>query len=257
MSVQGSTSGPAASARRLLTIDRGNSTLDCMLAGGGGAPRRERLPDSAALDDFLGSESPDRVVAVSVVPGALESLRERFGARGVPFRVAGVELPCPLRARYPDPSTLGADRWVGAVAAWQRFGDAIVVDCGTAWTCNLVSAAGEFLGGSIGAGLTTMALGLHARAPRLPLFDGEAPASTPAVTSEDAVRIGVGQGFVHMVEAVSARLASEAGLGDAVRVLTGGEADAFLRLGGSGFVHVPELIHEGLRWLDSTHASGC
>jgi pantothenate kinase type III len=247
---------PAASALRLLTIDRGNSTLDCMFAGPG-VVRRERLSDPAGIHDFLRGEVPDRVAAVSVVPGALEPLREQFERSGIAFRVAGVELPCPLRTRYPDPSSLGADRWVGAVAAWQRFGDAVIVDCGTAWTCNLVSSSGEFLGGSIGAGLTTMALGLRARAPGLPLFDGGVPATSPPVTTEDAVRLGIGQGFRHMVEAVSARLAAEAGLDGAVRVLTGGEAAAFLRLGGGGFVHVPDLIHEGLRWLDSTRASGC
>ncbi len=244
----------ASVARRLLTIDRGNSTLDCRLLGPLGT-RRARLTDEAALDGFLAGEVPDRVAAVTVVPGGLDELRTRFEREGTPFRVAGVELGCPLRLSYPEPATLGSDRWVGAVAAWQRFGDAVVVDCGTAWTCNLVRADGVFLGGSIGAGLTTMAVGLAGRAPGLPRFDGVAPEGIPAVTTQDAVRIGIGLGFVRMVESVSHELAGIAGLGDAVRVLTGGEAGAFLELGGRGFVHVPDLIHEGLAWLDAQHAS--
>lgn len=247
---------PSVRGPRLLTIDRGNSTLDCMLVGPEGA-RRERLADESELDGFLGGSTPDRIAVVSVVPGAVESLRARFARRGLAIRAAGEELPCPLAVRYPRPASLGADRWVGAVAAWRRFGDAVVVDCGTAWTCNLVSATGEFLGGSIGAGLTTISIGLRARAPALPQFDFRVPEGFPAVTTEDAVRIGVGQGFVRMVEAVAEQLASASGLQGAERVLTGGEAEALLGLGGTGFTHVPDLIHEGLRWLDATHASDC
>lgn len=227
-----------------------------MLVGPEGA-RRERLADESELDGFLGGSTPDRIAVVSVVPGAVESLRARFARRGLAIRAAGEELPCPLAVRYPRPASLGADRWVGAVAAWRRFGDAVVVDCGTAWTCNLVSATGEFLGGSIGAGLTTISIGLRARAPALPQFDFRVPEGFPAVTTEDAVRIGVGQGFVRMVEAVAEQLASASGLQGAERVLTGGEAEALLGLGGTGFTHVPDLIHEGLRWLDATHASDC
>jgi pantothenate kinase type III len=256
MSEMASGAGRDHGGLRLLTIDRGNSTLDCRLVGPEGQ-RRERLSGEDALDAFLAGEIPGRVAAVTVVPGALDRLRDRFTGQGVVFRTAGAELSCPLENSYPHPASLGADRWVGAVAAWQRFGDAVIVDCGTAWTCNLVRADGRFLGGAIGAGLTTMALGLHARAPGLPRFDGRAPASSPAVTTEDAVRIGVGHGFVRMVESVSVQLADAAGLTDAVRVLTGGEAGAFLELGGTGFVHVPDLIHEGLAWLDATHDSRC
>jgi pantothenate kinase type III len=94
-----------------------------------------------------------------------------------------------------------------------------------------------------------MAGGLAARAPRLPAFDSRLPVTWPAVTSPDAVRGGIGRGFVHLVEGLAAELAAAAGLSTAARVVTGGEAALLLHLGAAGFEHVPDLVHEGLRWL--------
>ena len=56
----------------LLTLDRGNTTLDAMLHSA--APRRERRAPDAALASFLGADRPRRCVGVSVVPGGPGSL---------------------------------------------------------------------------------------------------------------------------------------------------------------------------------------
>lgn len=239
----------------LLTVDRGNSTLDCRLCGRDVA-RRERLkPDAGDLRGFLGGLRPTAAAGLTVVSGGLDVVADVLAPLGVPLHVAGVDLPCPLALAYPDPSTLGVDRWVGAVAARALCGDAVVVDCGTAVTFNLVTRDGRFLGGAIGPGLRTGAAGLAARAPVLPEFDGEPPGSFPAVTTADAVRAGVGRGFARMVEALATELAEAAGLGAAARILTGGEAERALALGVRGFRSVPDLVHEGLAWLVRTSGS--
>ena len=51
---------------------------------------------------------------------------------------------------YSDPSILGIDRWLGIVAAYNRFRlPCIIIDAGTTLTIDLVSGNGKHLGGYI------------------------------------------------------------------------------------------------------------
>ena len=245
----------AGGAPSLLTIDRGHSTLDLMLCAGARVLGRARFDpgDTGALARFLepfaGADAPRSAVGLSVVPDGLRDVRERLAQRGIVLREAGADLPCPLRLAYPRPQTLGVDRWVGAFAAHRRFGAAIVADCGTALTLNAVAADGTFLGGAIAPGAGTMREGLRQRAPRLPAAELGARAALPAVTSEDAVNAGVLLAFAGGLERLAAELAAATGLGAAARVVTGGEAELYLAHAREPWTHVPDLVHEGLRWL--------
>ena len=67
-----------------------------------------------------------------------------------------------------NPREVGADRVVNTLAAFTRFGGpAIVVDFGTGTNFDVVSEAGEFLGGVIAPGLQISAGGLFGRTARL------------------------------------------------------------------------------------------
>ncbi|MBK8976496.1 MAG: type III pantothenate kinase [Planctomycetes bacterium] len=250
----------------LLTVDRGNTTLDCRCVVGARALRRRLPGDLAALDQLLAElrardgRPPRAAALVSVVPGALAPLEQRLTAAGIAVLVAGRELSCPLELAYRDPAELGADRWVGALAAQRRYGDAIVVDCGTAVTINAVDRGGRFLGGAIGAGLGTVAAALAQRAPALPAFDAALPDALPAITTLDAVRAGVGllfaRGVEWLVDAVVAGAPSLAGAAPQLCV-TGGEAEVLARFASRPFAVHPELVHDGLTvlcregaWLD-------
>jgi type III pantothenate kinase len=257
----------------VLTLDRGNSTLDCMVWGE--RPRRTRLDpqDMDGLRRFLGADRPLRVVGVTVVEGGLEPVRETLQEYGARLLLAGPELPVPLRVAYPDPGTLGADRLVGALAAHVRHGAAVVVDCGTALTVNLVQD-GAFLGGAIAPGPTAMARGLAAGAPALPVVDLSAEVRLPATSSADAVNAGVRLGFCALLDGLVAAVAAAGNLTAAPHLLTGGQAQLYLdscreagqkagpHVGGEGeagnldFEHVPDLVHQGLRWL-ATDAWPC
>lgn len=248
-----------APSTRLLTIDRGNSTLDLMLHDGDTLVARARFAaeEPRVLGQFLGlvgrGHQPQAAVGLSVVPGALEPLRAELADRGVTLRLAGTDLRCPLPVAYLEPATLGVDRWVGALAAHRRFGSAIVVDCGTALTFNAVRADGTFLGGAIAPGAGTMRAGLTQRAPGLPAAVLEARPGLPAVTTQDAVDSGVVLAFCGAVERLTSELAAAARLPHATRVLTGGEAEIYLAHGRLRFQHVPDLVHEGLRWLSRSN----
>ncbi len=83
-----------------------------------------------------------------------------------------------LPLRYENPSSIGADRIVDAVAAVHKYGTpCIVADLGTATTIDAINAEGEFLGGIITAGAGIMLDALTQRAPRLPRVEIKRPSS--------------------------------------------------------------------------------
>ena len=64
--------------------------------------------------------------------------------------VVGPTIRTGMPIRMDNPHEVGADRLVNAVAAYDRVhGACVVVDFGTAITYDVVSAAGEYLGGII------------------------------------------------------------------------------------------------------------
>ena len=239
---------PTARPRTLLTLDRGHTTLDCSWWTPDGS-RRARF-DPAAVDavrEWCG-EVPVRAAGCSVVPDGFAEVSRWLGDSGVPLQCAGDQLPCPLRLTYRDPGQLGPDRWVTAVAAVEMYGTSVVVDCGTAVTVDLVRDDRVFAGGAIGAGAAAMARGLADGAPRLPKARLDEELVMLPDTSEAAVDAGVQLGFCGSVEGLVARVAATAG-GDPKLVLTGGDAELVLRHSTLPFVHVPDLLHRGLRAL--------
>lgn len=237
----------AASGSRLLTLDRGNSTLDCMLRGVGGEDR-ESLPAAAAdeFSRFLAGRVPDRAVGLTVVPGGLDRVADQLAELGVRLLVAGRDLPCPLQLDYRVPDSLGVDRWVAALAAHRQFGAACIVDLGTAATVDLVDRDGVFRGGAIAPGLAALAGALAERAPELPVPGLQEAFTSPPDSSRSAVSMGVQIGFCGLVERlVGDLLGSE----EWPIVLTGGGAAGYLRHGRLEVVHVPDLVHRGLALL--------
>ena len=176
-----------------------------------------------------------------------------LAAKDIPLQLAGPDLACPLRLDYQDPEGLGDDRWVAALAAHDRFGDACVVDLGSAVTVDLVESDSEvgevvFRGGAIAPGLGAMARGLADSAPGLPVADREAPLALPAKSSRGSVDGGVGLGFCGLVERLVADVLAAAAGRPAV-VLTGGDAERYLHYGRLRVEHVPDLVHQGLALL--------
>ena len=58
---------------------------------------------------------------------------------------------------YQDPESLGIDRWLGILAAYHKYKQALcVVGCGTAITLDIVDNSGQHLGGLISPGLHLM-----------------------------------------------------------------------------------------------------
>ena len=234
----------------LLTVDCGNSTIDCQRSSDGarlylatGAPI-----DMAKLRQFVEGGQVRRCALVSVVAVASQSVVGMLRGLGIDVRRAGVELPCPLPLDYETPHTLGADRWVGALAAHRQFGRSIVVDCGSATTVNLVDSDGTFRGGAIAPGLRALLAGLAATTPALPVPDLDAEPVVPPRATQAAVDAGVLLGYCGLVERLVADTI-RALRGPATVVVTGGNAARLLRGSRLRVQHVPDLVHRGLQFL--------
>jgi type III pantothenate kinase len=132
---------------------------------------------------------------------------------------------------YTPPSDVGADRVVNGVAAHELFGrrdgaPIIVVDFGTATTFDVISAAGEYVGGVICPGIGISADALFQRAARLPRVDIRKPPSIVGQTTVTSMQAGLFFGYVAMVEGIVHRMRAELPSGDrAVCIATGGMAD--------------------------------
>jgi len=236
----------------LLTLDRGNTSLRAMLHGPVPQRFKARADAPAAVLSALASLSPppERAVGSTVVAGGLDAAAAVLAARGVSLELAGRDLPCPLPLAYDDPHTLGTDRWLCALAGFGEHGAAVVVQCGTAITVDAVAADGSFLGGAIAPGLAAMASGLALAAPALPRPVPLQHAVVPARSSLACVEAGTLLSFCGAVERLVGEAAAALPAG-VPRLLTGGDAETYLRHGRLALVHEPDLLHRGLRRLAS------
>ncbi|MAY74551.1 MAG: hypothetical protein CMJ31_07580 [Phycisphaerae bacterium] len=132
-------------------------------------------------------------VAASHAEAASEAVARALGV-GQTLRV-GVDVPLFLRHALDDASTLGQDRVLNAIAAFERAKQAcVVVDVGTAVTVDFVDGEGVFQGGGIAPGLSTMLGALHENTAALPRLGFEMPAVERGVFGKDtahAMRLGV------------------------------------------------------------------
>ena len=109
-----------------------------------------------------------------------------------------------LKILYDDPSQLGADRIVDAVAAVEKYGaPCLVIDLGTATTFNAINSRREYLGGIIAPGLMTSAEALFARAAKLPRVPIERPKNVLGRTTVEAMQSGIFFGYANLVNGLT------------------------------------------------------
>jgi type III pantothenate kinase len=138
--------------------------------------------------------------------------------------VVGPGLRTGMAIRIDNPRELGADRLVNAVAAYDRAGGTVIsVDFGTAVNYDVVSAAGEYLGGVIAPGVEVSLEALTERGAKLPKIELAPPRHAIGKSTVEAIRSGVIYGYAGQVDAIVRRIRDELG-DDAEVVATGGLA---------------------------------
>ena len=165
-------------------------------------------------------------LAVSCVVPALAQEYDQLIARYLEGHGAlvGPDIRTGMPIRIDNPRELGADRLVNAVAAYEHFGGpCIAVDFGTAVNYDVVSGAGEYLGGVIAPGIEISLEALSQRAAALPRIRLEAPESAIGRGTLSAIQSGVIYGYAGQVDGLVGRIREELGE-EAPAIATGGFA---------------------------------
>lgn len=255
----------------LLAIDVGNTNLVLGAYRGSELVRTwramthvERTEDELAvmLDSLLareelGLDDVDAIVLGSVVP-PLTLAFQRLADRHLEGRimVIGPGVKTGVRLRVDNPSEVGADRIANTLAAHRRYGGpAVVVDFGTSTNFDVVSAEGDFLGGSFAPGIEIASESLFGRASRLFRVPLTPPRNAIGKNTADCLRSGIVFGYVGLVEGLLARIVAE--LGTKPRIIaTGGLATTIAPLAPSIERVDEDLTLEGLRLLWELNATG-
>ena len=244
----------------LLAIDIGNTHIKIGLFDEGRwleewrlATDMRRTPDEYRLfvRGLLAEsriKSVNRAVVASVVPlltpfflRVLESVSDSEPIEVVPPGYG-------LAVDYPA-ANLGPDRFVNALAAWQLMHrPVVVVDVGTTATVDAV-VDGVYLGGAIAPGPHFLTQALAEGTARLPHVTPAIEPWTIGKNTEQAIRAGVGQGFVSMVNGLVENTRASIGH-DAEVVLTGGWSQRIEPYLAFPVRLEPRLTLEGLRYAD-------
>ncbi len=190
-----------------------------------------------------------RTAVCSVVPAAVHALRTtcRQYFHSDPFILqAGVKTG--LKIRYKNPAEVGADRIANAIAAAQRQPGKplLVVDCGTATTFDVITAAGDYLGGAIMPGINVAAQSLATHTAKLPRVEIAEPEYALGRTTTESIQAGLFFGQVGAIRHLLNQLTREAFPGEAAWIIgTGGFARLFAKEELFSEI-VPELVLRGL-----------
>ena len=180
-----------------------------------------RLFDRSGLD----TKNVEAIIVASVVPRlnpGLQLMSERYFQLTPSF--VDHTTKTGLKLLYDQPSELGADRIVGAVAAVEKYGvPCIVVDFGTATTFNVINSHREYLGGIIAPGVMTAAEALFSRAAKLPRVPIERPEKLIGTSTVEAMQSGLFYGYASLVDGLLRRLMAH-DMSAATIVATGGLA---------------------------------
>lgn len=222
----------------LLAIDIGNTNIVIGLFSDGVLQKHWRLAtDKGRTADEYGlilkslfsqAEAATDIkgaIIASVVPPLDGVFRAAVSKHiGVEPLLVGEDVTPRMPVLTDDPSEVGADRVVNAVAAYSAFKtDLIVVDFGTAVTFDYVTAKGEYAGGSIAPGISISAEALHEKTAKLPKVDVGRTSTVVGKNTVESMRAGVFWGFVGLVDGIIERMINEVG-GSPKIIATGGLA---------------------------------
>ena len=141
---------------------------------------------------------------------------------------------------YAEASRMGADRWFAMLGARAyKPGPLLVIDVGSAVTCDLVAADGRHLGGYIFPGPTLMEAALQSSTQLVRYTDSPKPTVKPGQNTAECVTSGISVAVVGAIKEIGEQYP------DHQMIFTGGGA-AGLNAAGIVGDWRPDLVLEGL-----------
>lgn len=153
------------------------------------------------------------VIISSVVPPLMHTLPTMsMRYLGIEPIVVGIDIKTGIKIKYDNPSEVGADRIVNAVAAHSKYGGPlIIVDVGTAVTFCSVSKEGDYLGGVIYPGIKISSEALFTRTAKLPKVEIIKPEQVIGKTTVSSIQSGLVYGYIGMIDFIIEKMIEEMG----------------------------------------------
>jgi type III pantothenate kinase len=219
-------------SQTLLCIDVGNTSVNYGLFKNGRLTKEGRTPTKTipklTLNLMMNVERTPitQLIISSVVPQISLKMRTSIKhIKGAKVLEVGKNLKVPMVSKYRHRNRLGADRLVNAFGALKIYGSPVLImDFGTALTCDYVSKKGVFEGGLIIPGPQIALEVLSQRTALLPKVSF--PNKKGSLIGRDTVscmKYGILQGYGTMAEGLVQRFKAKYGRSLKV-VVTGGLA---------------------------------
>ena len=188
-------------------------------------------------------------IIASVVPDVMHSLTGGI-VRYTNTRplIVGPGVKTGIRVVTENPRSIGADRMVDAVAAYEKYGGPVlVIDFGTATTYDYVTEKGEFAAGITAPGVRISLEALWKSAAKLPNVEIKKPKSILAQETITSMQAGLLYGQIGQTEYIIRKVKEETGIADMKVVATGGLGRTIADETDSIDIYDSVLALEGLR----------
>lgn len=248
----------------ILAIDIGNSNIVIggIQDGKIGFEARLRTDSTKTSDEYCvelkmildiygaSRDTIDGTIISSVVPQVMNSVKTAIlKLTGKDCLVVGPGLKTGLNIRIENPSQLGADLVVGAVAALRlEKPPLIVIDMGTATTITVLDETGALIGGSIAPGVRISLDALTEGTALLPGLQLDRPKNAIGRNTVECMRSGIMLGTAVMLDGMVERMEEELGK-KATVIATGGIAKFIVPLCRTPIRLEKDLLLMGLDWL--------
>jgi len=171
-----------------------------------------------------------------------------------PAFVGTSEVKTGMAVDYKNPKEVGADRIVNAVAVREQFGSpAIVLDCGTATTFDVISPQGHYAGGLILPGIEVALAALCQRAAKLPEVSIQRSEELIGRDTVTSIQSGSYWAAVDAISGIITRLRQQPGYQQAPVIATGGLIPVLINDLPAIDHHLPHLTLSGLNLLAERH----
>ena len=192
--------------KKILLLDVGNSTSLIKVVD----KNLQNLPHvikTSSVCEFISKQKNfTHAIICSVVPSIDQTLKDILSSIK-PTNLTFIDysnIPF-LKIKLPQPSQVGSDRLVTALAAYKKFKKScLIIDSGTATTFCYVDRNGCYQGGAIFPGLGIASKALNDYTAKIPLIHVEQNENLYGKTTIEAVQIGLYQGFKAMLKGLIA-----------------------------------------------------
>lgn len=247
----------------ILVMDVGNTNITCGVYGDREMKATFRMTTKTPrtsdeygvmISQLLGArgikaQAIEGMAVASVVPDVMHSLLGGI-SRYVTSQIliVGPGTKTGIRITTEDPRTIGADRIVDAVAAYEKYGGpSLVIDFNTATTYDYVTGEGNFAAGITAPGIRISSEALWRETAKLPNIEIKKPKSILAQETISSMQAGLVYGQIGQTEYIINKVKEETGIPDMKVIATGGLGRLIAEETDAIDFYDPYLTLDGLR----------